>query len=51
MWESVPEPIHLKILAIIDRYEERRGEEKEERREEGEEERGRGRGRGKSERG
>ena len=28
MWESVPEPIHLKILAIIDRYERRRGEQR-----------------------
>ena len=39
MCESVPEPIHLKILAIIDRYEGRRGEG---RRGEGEEKRGEG---------
>ena len=50
MWESVPEPIHLKILAIIDRYERRRGEKRreEKRRGEGEEgEEGEGEGEGK----
>ena len=35
MWESVPEPIHLKILAIIDRYQRRRGEKRRGRRGEG----------------
>jgi hypothetical protein len=30
MWESVPEAIHLKILAIIDRYARERGKRTEE---------------------
>ena len=49
MWESVPEPIHLKILAIIDRYEGRRGEKKRGEERGGEE--GEVRGEGRRERG